>query len=81
MVEPKLVSPRFSIDLRLEGVGAHVRTLEKQFDGLRIQYSGRKTQCNDAGLNFTREQFLSVCVKAKNSLLLVGRLLPCRLRS
>ena len=50
--------------------------LEKQHDWLRIQYLKSKTQCEEEGLNFTRDQLLSVCLTAKNSLFTVEKSAP-----
>ena len=50
--------------------------LEKHHDWLRMQYLKTKTQCEHEGLNFTKEQLLSVCLTAKNSLFTVGKSTP-----
>ena len=74
--ESKVYFSRLGTELKLKGVNAHVRMLEKHHDWLRQQYLRTKTQCEEEGLNFTKERLLSVCLTAKNSLFTVGKSTP-----
>ena len=74
--EAKVYFSSVGVELKLKGVNAHVRMLEKHHDWLRLQYNRVKSQCLEEGLNFTKEQLLSVCLTAKNSLFTVGKSTP-----
>ena len=74
--EAKVYFARLGVNLKLKGVNAHVKMLERHHGWLRQQYLKCKSQCEEEGLNFTREQLLSVCLTAKNSLFTVGKSTP-----
>ena len=67
---------RIGSELKLKGVGAHVRMLEKHHDYLRQLYLRVKAQCAEEGINITSDLLLGICIVAKNSLFTVGNSTP-----
>ena len=74
--EAKVYFSRIGSELKLKGVGAHVRMLEKHHDYLRQLYLRVREQCAEEGINVTKELLLGICIVAKNSLFTVGNSTP-----
>jgi hypothetical protein len=74
--EAKVYFSRIGSELKLKGVGAHVRMLEKHHDYLRQLYLRVKAQCAEEGINITSDLLLGICIVAKNSLFTVGNSTP-----
>ena len=74
--EAKVYFSRIGSELKLKGVGAHVRMLEKHHDYLRQLYLRVREQCAEEGINVTKELLLGICIVAKNSFFTVGNSTP-----
>jgi hypothetical protein len=74
--EAKVYFSRVGSELKLKGVGAHVRMLEKHHDYLRQLYLRVKAQCAEEGINVTKELHLGIRIVAKNLLFTVGKSTP-----